>query len=564
MLIDWVIVAAYLIGVTLLGTSSARRVKTSSNFFISDRQSGKLLMTFFSFGTGTNTDQAIGVASKTYTVGASGIWYQWLWLFSTPFYWLLAPLFRRMRAVTTSDYLLIRYGRSVAVLFAIVGMFQLSINIGVVLKATAALIAPVSGGAISPEMAIIGMTILFVIYGVAGGLNAAILTDAVQGVLTIVLSFLILPFALNAVGGLEGLRARASVDNPELFSIVAPSDITVLYVVVLALNGLIGWVATPYSMQMIGAGRTEDDARVGLVAGMFLKRIVTIAWVLTAMCAVGYYAGTTVNPDHVYGLMARDLLPQIAPGLIGLFIASVLAAVMSSCDCLMVAAAALFTENIYKPLIRPGRSERHYVLVGRLTSIIVVLAGLSIAFTLPGVVRGLEVFWMVGAMMGLAIWMSFVWRRATAAAAWASTLGGYAAGLFTSDIAFIGWSFNNHFAGSLPEFMLYEGKLFLPWQMIIYLTVSLVMMVAVSFVTRPPDKKRLDRVYECLRTPVSEDEPEGEPLTLPAGTTPAARSVLIAHPDFEIMRPTAYTVIGFLASCFMVVVLIGSFIWIIN
>ncbi len=564
MLIDWVIVAAYLIGVTLLGTSSARRVKTSSNFFISDRQSGKLLMTFFSFGTGTNTDQAIGVASKTYTVGASGIWYQWLWLFSTPFYWLLAPLFRRMRAVTTSDYLLIRYGRSVAVLFAIVGMFQLSINIGVVLKATAALIAPVSGGAISPEMAIIGMTILFVIYGVAGGLNAAILTDAVQGVLTIVLSFLILPFALNAVGGLEGLRARASVDNPELFSIVAPSDITVLYVVVLALNGLIGWVATPYSMQMIGAGRTEDDARVGLVAGMFLKRIVTIAWVLTAMCAVGYYAGTTVNPDHVYGLMARDLLPQIAPGLIGLFIASVLAAVMSSCDCLMVSAAALFTENIYKPLIRPGRSERHYVLVGRLTSIIVVLAGLSIAFTLPGVVRGLEVFWMVGAMMGLAIWMSFVWRRATAAAAWASTLGGYAAGLFTSDIAFIGWSFNNHFAGSLPEFMLYEGKLFLPWQMIIYLTVSLVMMVAVSFVTRPPDKKRLDRVYECLRTPVSEDEPEGEPLTLPAGTTPAARSVLIAHPDFEIMRPTAYTVIGFLASCFMVVVLIGSFIWIIS
>lgn len=564
MLIDWVIVAAYLIGVTLLGTSSARRVKTSSNFFISDRQSGKLLMTFFSFGTGTNTDQAIGVASKTYTVGASGIWYQWLWLFSTPFYWLLAPLFRRMRAVTTSDYLLIRYGRSVAVLFAIVGMFQLSINIGVVLKATAALIAPVSGGAISPEMAIIGMTILFVIYGVAGGLNAAILTDAVQGVLTIVLSFLILPFALNAVGGLEGLRARASVDNPELFSIVAPSDITVLYVVVLALNGLIGWVATPYSMQMIGAGRTEDDARVGLVVGMFLKRIVTIAWVLTAMCAVGYYAGTTVNPDHVYGLMARDLLPQIAPGLIGLFIASVLAAVMSSCDCLMVAAAALFTENIYRPLIRPGRSERHYVLVGRLTSIIVVLAGLSIAFTLPGVVRGLEVFWMVGAMMGLAIWMSFVWRRATAAAAWASTLGGYAAGLFTSDIAFIGWSFNNHFAGSLPEFMLYEGKLFLPWQMIIYLTVSLVMMVAVSFVTRPPDKKRLDRVYECLRTPVSEDEPEGEPLTLPAGTAPAARSVLIAHPDFEIMRPTAYTVIGFLASCFMVVVLIGSFIWIIS
>ncbi len=562
MLIDWLVIAAYLIGVTLLGASAARRVKSSANFFISDRQSGKLLMTFFAFGTGTNTDQAVSVASKTYTSGASGIWYQWLWLFATPVYWLLAPLFRRMRAVTTADYLQVRYGQSVAVLFAVVGIAQLSVNIGVVLRATASMIAPVSGGAISPAMAIVGMTVLFVIYGVAGGLNAAILTDAVQGVLTVVLSFMILPFALDAVGGLQGLRA--SVDDPNLFSIVAPGEITVLYVVVIAVNALVGWVTSPYSMQMTGAARTEDDARVGLVAGMFLKRSVTVAWVLTGMCAVGLYAGTTIDPDQVYGLMARDLLPTIAPGLIGLFIASMLAAVMSSCDCLMVASAALFTENLYRPLIRPGRDERHYILVGRMASVAVVLAGLFVAFALSNVVAGLEAFWKVGAMMGPAIWMSFVWRRATAAAAWASTLSGFAMWFFTSDIAFVGWSFNARFAGSLPEFMLYDGALSLPWQMIIYLVVGLVTMVGVSLVTQPPDKKTLDRVYECLRTPVTGDEPEGEPLTLPPGTEPAPRSVLIDHPDFEIMRPTAFTVIGFVVSWVAVALLIGSFLWIIS
>ena len=562
MFVDWLVIAAYLIGITLLGASAARRVKSSANFFISDRQSGKLLMTFFSFGTGTNTDQAVTVASKTYTDGASGIWYQWLWLFATPVYWLLAPLFRRMRAVTTADYLEVRYSPSVAVLFAIVGIAQLSVNIGVVLRATASMIAPVSGGAISPAMAIIGMTVLFVIYGVAGGLNAAILTDAVQGVLTVVLSFMILPFALDAVGGLQGLRA--SVADPNLFSIVAPGEITVLYVVVIAVNALVGWVTSPYSMQMTGAARTEDAARVGLVAGMFLKRIVTVAWVLTGMCAVGLYAGTTIDPDQVYGLMARDLLPTIAPGLIGLFIASMLAAVMSSCDCLMVASAALFTENLYRPLIRPGRDERHYILVGRMASVAVVLAGLFVAFALSNVVAGLEAFWKVGAMMGPAIWMSFVWRRATAAAAWASTLSGFAMWFFTSDIAFVGWSFNARFAGSLPEFMLYDGALSLPWQMIIYLVVGLVTMVGVSLVTQPPDKKTLDRVYECLRTPVTGDEPEGEPLTLPPGTEPAPRSVLIDHPDFEIMRPTAFTVIGFVVSWVAVALLIGSFLWIIS
>ena len=562
MLIDWLVIAVYLVGITIIGVYATRRVKSSSNFFISDRSFGKLMMTFFSFGTGTNTDQAVSVASKTYTSGASGIWYQWLWLFSTPFYWLLAPLFRRMRAVTTADYLLVRYGQSVAVLFALVGMAQLAVNIGVVLKASSAMITAVSGGTISPEIAIFAMTVLFVVYGVSGGLNAAIITDLIQGILTVILSFLILPFALSAVGGMSGLRE--SIADPEVFSIVAPSEITTLYVIVIAVNGLIGWVTSPYSMAMCGAGRSEYDARVGLVAGHFLKRLCTIAWVLTGLVAIALYAGTTTNPDHVYGLLARDFLPTIAPGLVGLFIASMLAAVMSSCDTFMVSAAALFTENVYKPLIRPGREERHYILVGRIASVLVVGSGIVIAFGLSSVVAGLELFWIVQAMMGVAIWASFFWRRATAAAAWASTLGGFAAWFFTSDVALVGWSFNERFAHLLPSFMLFEGRLSLPWQMIIYLVVGLAIMIAVSLVTRAPARERLDRVYETLRTPVEPGEPETAPLTLPPGVAPAPRSVLIEHPDFELMKPTRTSVMGFLASCAVVGLLIGLFLWILR
>ena len=191
MIVDWLVILVYLVSVVLIGLWAAKKIKTASSFFISDRDVGKVLMTFFAFGTGTNTDQAVTVVSKTHVVGASGIWYQWLWLFATPFYWLLAPLFRRMRAVTTADYLLVRYGQSVAVLFALVGMAQLSVNIGVTLRASSALITSVSGGAISITVAIFGMTVLFVFYGVLGGLKAAIITDFIQGILTVVLSFLI-------------------------------------------------------------------------------------------------------------------------------------------------------------------------------------------------------------------------------------------------------------------------------------------------------------------------------------------------------------------------------------
>lgn len=562
MFIDWLVILVYLIILAFIGIWSSKKIKTASSFFISDRNFGKVLMTFFTFGTGTNTDQAVTVVSKTHVSGASGIWYQWLWLFATPFYWLLAPLFRRMRAVTTADYLFVRYGQSVAVLFALVGMVQLSVNIGVTLKASSALITAVTDGAISTTFAIFALTGLFMFYGVLGGLKAAIITDFIQGILTIVLSFLILPFALKAVGGLEGLRA--AVDNPAVFSIVAPGEITILYVIVIALNGLIGWVTSPYTMAMCGAGRSEEDARVGLVSGMFLKRICTIAWVLTGLCGIGLYAGKTVAPDFVWGFLARDFLPNVAPGLIGLFVASMLAAVMSSCDCFMVSSAALFTENIYKPLIKPGQDEKHYILTGRIASVVVVVSGIIIAFGVSGVVQGLEVFWKVHAMMGVAIWASFFWRKATAAGAWASTLSGFAAWAFTSKITLIGWDFNAYFTPILPDFMLYEGQLSLPWQMIFYLTVGLVVMVGVSLFTRPPDKEKLDRVYECLRTPVQKGEPEVEPLTLPESTNPAPRSVLFDHPDFEIMKPRLIDSLGFLVSWLGVGIMIGVFVWILR
>ena len=562
MLIDWIIIFIYLIIVLIIGGNTAKKISSTSDYFISDRKFGKGMMMLFTFGTGTNTDQAVTVASKTYTSGASGIWYQWLWLFATPFYWLLAPLFRRMRAVTTADYLYKRYDQSVAILFAIVGIVQFSVNIGVVLKATSALIYPVSGGSISPELAIIAMTILFVSYGVLGGLNAAIITDALQGVLTVILSFLILPFALDAVGGINGLRS--SISDPSVFKVVAPGEITTLYVIVIAVNGLIGWVTSPYSMAMCGAGKTEEESRIGLVGGMLLKRVCTIAWVLSGLCAIGLYANNSINVDHVYGLMAHDLLPTIAPGLIGLFIASMLAAVMSSCDALMVSASALFTENIYKTLIKPNQSVKHYLMVGRLTSIFVVLCGITIAFGLPSVVSGLEMFWKVQAMMGIAIWVSFFWRRATAVGAWASTICGFLAWFFTSKIEFIGWDFNAHFAAILPKFMLYNNQLSLPWQMIIYLTFSLLAMILVSIITKPGDKESLDRIYECLRTPVLPGEPEVVPLTLPESTEPAPRSVLINHSDFEINKPSKESIIGFIALWIAVGILIKVFIWIIS
>jgi Na+/proline symporter len=484
----------------------------------------------------------------------------------TPFFWLIAPIFRRMRALTTGDYFEIRYGRSVSGLYAVMGIFQLLVAIGLMLKGSGELVEAVSGGAITSNLAIISMTVMFVIYGVAGGLSAAIATNFVQGLLTIVLSFIILPFALVKVGGMSGLRE--SIAEPGMLSLVSPGEITLFYIIIIAFNGLVGWVTMPETMANCAAGKTEMEGRTGVTVGMFGKRICTIAWMLTGLCAVAMYAGATLkNVDHVYGQMARDLLPQIAPGLIGLFIASMLASVMSTCDSLMVVASALFTENIYKKFFVVGKADKHYMFIGRITSIFIVFCGILFAFNLQSVVEGLEIFWMVSAMMGIAFWVGLFWRRTTLAGAWAATLTSFSLLLFTSKIAFgdfILWDFDANLAQKLPAFMLWEGKLSVPWQMIIYLSAGFIVMILVSLFTKRVPAENLERFYACLRTPIGPDEPETTAFTLPAGVEAAPRNVLIDHPDFEIPKPTLIGIGGFLAAWAGVGLLIGAVYWIIG
>ncbi|MED5456540.1 MAG: sodium:solute symporter family protein, partial [Verrucomicrobiota bacterium] len=226
--IDIGVIVVYLLGVTFLGIKIGKRIKASADFFM-PRRFGKGMMMMHAFGTGTASDQAVVVSSASFKNGLSGIWFQWLWLFCTPFYWLIAPIFRRLRAITTADVYALRFGSSVAVLFSIIGVIGLSLKIGLMLKGAGALIDAGTAGAISTDLAIPIVAVLFVIYGAAGGMSAAIITDYIQGVLTIIFSFILLPFVLNAVGGIDGVREI--VNDSSKMSLVAPEKIGVFFIV---------------------------------------------------------------------------------------------------------------------------------------------------------------------------------------------------------------------------------------------------------------------------------------------------------------------------------------------
>jgi len=552
-LADIVVLGLYLLGMAAIGVWSAKKIKKAADFFM-PRRFGKAMMVMFAFGAGTHSDQAVGVASKSYSIGLSGIWYQWLWLPCTPFYWLIAPVMRRFRAITTGDVFEARYSRSVAILYAVIGMLNLSVNIGLMLRGSSEVISASTQGLLSANAAITVMTVVFVIYGVAGGLAAAIITDFIQGILTIIFSFLLLPLIMNAVGGMEGIRE--AIANPQKLSLVAPAGIGVFYITVIAFNALVGIVTQPHTMGNCAAGKTEMEGRFGWMFGNIIKRVCTIPWCLTGVAAIVYFASKEVDieADKVFGAVAGDFLPKILPGMLGIFLAALLASVMSSCDAFMISSSALFTQNIYTPW-KPGRSQKHYVAVGRIAAVVVVSGGVAFAFWLPGVVKGLEIFWKISAMMGIAFWLGLFWRRMTVAGAWATTLVSFAVMLFTGRIAFgqyILWDFNAYLANKLPSFMLWQDKsdmlykLYLPWQMVFYLGAGLISGIIVSLLTKPVSAKKLENFYALTRTPIAPGEQVDAPCTLPQGAEVPQRRNIFANSNLEIAVPSRMSVLGFL------------------
>lgn len=553
-LVDILVILAYLVGVIVIGAFVMRRVKALGDF-VMPRKFGYWMMTMHAFGTGTHSDQAVSVASKTYTNGLSGIWYQWLYLFATPFYWLIAPMLRRFRALTTADIFELRYNSSVAALYALVSIAMMVTTIGLMLKGSGAVIEGASNGAISSDIAIIAMTVLFVGYGTAGGLGAAVITDFIQGILTIIFSFLLLPVVLSAVGGLEGMRA--TINSEEMFSLVAPGDIGFFYIAVITVNALIGIVAQPHILANCSAGKTEKEGQVGFVVGSFTKRICTVAWSLTGLAGVAYFMGQDLNPDNLYGMLASEFLPGMLPGMLGLFIATLLASVMSSCDSFMIAASALFTENIYKK-IRPSERKEHYLGVARIVSVLVVATGVVYAYWLEGVIQGLEILWMIPPLMGVSFWLGLFWRRMTPAAAWASTLGALFVWWLTSQDFTIQWLEHSTIAGSLlVESESGEMTFSLPWQMVLYLSAGFSLGIGVSFFTQRSDPEKIERYYTLLRTPVLQmEENLPEACTVPDGAVTFPRKALFPNSEIEISAPSLRSVVGFLAGCLCVAVII--------
>jgi Na+/proline symporter len=231
----------------------------------------------------------------------------------------------------------------------------------------------------------------------------------------------------------------------------------------------------------------------------------------------------------------------------------------------MIASSGLFTKNIYRPLL-PDKAEQHYVTVGRIASLFVVVGGIVFAYYVPNVKTALEIWFRVAPPLGIAFWLGLLWRRTTPLGAWAATIAGFGVWWLSTRPELVDALAATPCAQRFDMIVQAAGNapaISQPWSILMYTSAALVAGVVVSLVTPQVPADRLQRFYDLTRTPVQEGEVVAKPCTLPVGVTPPQRPMLLTALGLEVPVPSATSLLGFIAGCIAAALLVAGYMWLI-
>lgn len=362
------------------------------------------------FGVGTHAEMPVAQTGATFSQGFATIWYQWKNMLITPFYWLIAPFYRRSERTTVGEIIEDRYGSRMGLVYSLFAVSFFVFNMGVMLQGAAKVISVASGNLIEPDMVVLVMTVAFIIYSFAGGLIAAAYTDFIQSFLIIILSVMLIPLGLREINGFAGMHAVLPDHFFDLFN--SASGIDGFTIAMLAVNGIVGITAQPHMISMCATGDTERAGRIGQTFGSMVKRLVTIGWALTGLVVAALVVKTGVkleDPEMAFGYACSVLL---VPGLVGLMLAAIVAANMSACSNFMVNTGALFTKNFYNKYINQNATDKRLLWMGRYSGLGLSVLAVLFALSIKNVLHAFLFTETLAAFMGIIFLGGIIWKRA--------------------------------------------------------------------------------------------------------------------------------------------------------
>lgn len=438
--IDWWMIVGFL-GLSLgVGVAVARRAgRDTGQFFLSGRNMPWWLLGISMVATTFSTDTPNLVTDIVRTNGVAGNWVWWAFLLTgmlTTF--VYARLWRRSGVETDIGFYELRYsGRGARFLRGFRAVY-LGLFFNVMIMASVTLAAIKLGGVLlgldAVTVVVVAGTVT-VVYAMLGGLTGVLVTDLVQFGVAMAGSLAAAGYALARpeVGGLSGLLGDPRIG--ERLALVPdfsdPTFAVAVFVIPLAVQWWSVWYpgSEPggggYVAQRMLAARSEGHAQgATLLFNVAHYALRPWPWILVALASLLVYpdleslraAFPGVDPRVVgHDLAYPAMLTFLPAGLLGLVIASLAAAYMSTISTHLNWGASYLVQDVYRRFINPRASERRLVLIGRLLTAALMLVACAVSLALSNALQAFQILLQIGAGTGLLFLLRWFWWRVNAA-----------------------------------------------------------------------------------------------------------------------------------------------------
>ncbi|MEN9216017.1 MAG: sodium:solute symporter family protein, partial [Gloeomargarita sp. HHBFW_bins_162] len=465
------------------------------DFFVSGRSLPWWLAGTSMAATTFSIDTPLYVCGLVAKRGVAGNWEWWSFgLTHVVMIYLFARLWRRSEIITDAELTELRYGGKPAAILRATKAFLFAVPINCIGMGYALLAMVkvmnaldvwgslgIDPGVNGKLWSVIGISILVLIYAGVAGLWGVVVTDLFQFILALIGAILVAIFALHHVGGM-GTVVR-HFHGTEMLRLWPWGEQVGLSASTLFAYIFVQWWAFRRSdgggefIQRLAAAKDETEAERSAWWFNILNYVVrTWPWVIVALVAQVIYPNLP-DPELGYPQLMQDFLP---PVLLGVVVASLLAAFMSTMSTLINWGASYLTRDLYQRFMRPQAGQAELVAAGRVASVIITGLGAVAAFYAQDVTTVFRLVIAMGTGPGVVLILRWFWWRVNAAAEWTAMVAGFVIGLGTTVIPII----------QIPDF---------GWRLMVTTAITAVAWVTAMYCTAPESEAILNEFYRRIR-----------------------------------------------------------------
>lgn len=514
--IDFVVMVFYVAAILFVGVWFGRKNKTTRDFFFGGQRFSWWLIAFSLVATLVGSYSFVKYSRAAYSYGlASSQTYfnDWALMPLLLFGWL--PILYFSRITSVPEYFGRRFNSTVRFWATVSVLIYLISYIGVNLYTMGTVLHHLLGWDVFWAAATIAS--ISIIYVTFGGQTSVIMTDLFQGLMLLLAGLLILVLGIHFMGGFGEFWQHLPREHRLAFNNFNTDrsfpSVGIFWQDAVANSAFFYFLNQGILMRFMAAKSVKEARKAAVALPLILMPVAAIVvacggWVARALVNSG--ALPEMEPDQAF-YIASEFLAR--PGVFGLILAALTAALMSTVDTLITAVSAVAVNDVYRPYFNPDASDRQLLAIARLTAVGVTILGVALVPVFAGFRTIYEAHGAMTAAVTpplvVALFMAVFWRRYTATAALATIIGGLTAitiSVFVPEIIkpiAHGVPYDVNFRDA-PDAGLFDGaRQFKFMRALFGLSVSAGIGVIVTFLTKPePDEKQRGLVWGTIASAI--------------------------------------------------------------